>query len=155
MRVRRLLFLLTLFKKDPNSAARRKEAGIGGTVVGIGLLMLFAGLLMSFRVRVFTELTLMLVLIGVGVVVVGFILLPGMKKDATTLRDEEAGHVRYDCEFCGAALKFEPITQTYVPCPHCSKRKNCPQCGTSLIHNEVAQVYDCPYCHVGFGVGDL
>jgi DNA-directed RNA polymerase subunit RPC12/RpoP len=92
--------------------------------------------------------------LGFVMLIISFIVLPGMKKCPDALRKEQAGHAHYNCEFCGLTLKYEPITQTYRPCPECS-RPRCRICKTVLIHNEVTQVYDCPYCHVGFGVGDL
>jgi hypothetical protein len=129
-----------------DSIDNRKKAGVGGTIAGIAVVVVATSLWM---VNLFG------IILGILAFAIGIILMPGMKKDPQALREEEQGYAVRECPKCRLELKYDFVTQTYEPCQLCGLQKPCPTCGTILIRDEASGGYNCPYCHVGFGEGDL
>jgi hypothetical protein len=135
---------------NPNDRRHRlklKDEGFGGKLIAVSIVII---LISAGTVRVaLSAFSIVGMMVGIVLFIIGFIIMPGKPKDRGDVIDEQRGYVRRDCVYCGLELKFEPVTQTFAPC-ECSLKRRCPQCDTELIYDDIEQIYNCPYCHVGF-----
>ncbi|MCL1832385.1 MAG: hypothetical protein FWG45_05690 [Oscillospiraceae bacterium] len=120
-----------------------KQMGPGGVLFFIGMLLLIYGLY---------RLYLALIVIGVILVIVGFVLTPGMKKpdESAYMKDQFQGYATQRCPTCGRELAFDYVTQTYARCTQCVGKRQCRSCGSELVHNEGTGLFYCGYCNVDY-----